>query len=151
MIGRKARNALVPEWMELGGWTAGCYQPAAELIHAAYAEHIDASINDQYRTLHGSLRFLHNIVRFPGCGVFEANSSLVLRDRGVDALAGILLCSRVAPDVAHITQICVAEKYRRRGLGRASDGTFYRPSGRCRVFSDHAYCDRIEPAGGAAV
>ena len=111
--------AGVPGGMELGGWTAACYQPAAELIHAAYAEHIDARINDQYRTLHGSLRFLHNIVRFPGCGVFEANSSLVLRDRAVDALAGILLCSRVAPDVAHITQICVAEQYRRRGLGRA--------------------------------
>jgi ribosomal protein S18 acetylase RimI-like enzyme len=110
---------LVPEVMELGGWTAACYQPAAELIHAAYAEHIDASINDQYRTLHGSLRFLHNIVRFPGCGVFEANSSLVLRERGADALAGILLCSRVAPEVAHITQICVAEEYRRQGLGRA--------------------------------
>ncbi len=110
---------LVPEGMELGGWTAVCYQPAAELIHAAYAEHVDASINDQYRTLHGSLRFLHNIVRFPGCGVFEANSSLVLRERGMDALAGILLCSRVAPEVAHITQICVAERYRRRGLGRA--------------------------------
>jgi ribosomal protein S18 acetylase RimI-like enzyme len=116
---QKRSQTLLPEAMELGGWTAACYQPAAELIHAAYAEHIDASINDQYRTLHGSLRFLHNIVRFPGCGVFEANSSLVLRDRGVDPLAGILLCSRVAPDVAHITQICVAEQYRRRGLGRA--------------------------------
>jgi ribosomal protein S18 acetylase RimI-like enzyme len=112
-------STRVPEGMELGGWTAACYQPAAELIHAAYADHIDACINDQYRTLHGSLRFLHNIVRFPGCGVFEANSSLVLRERGADALAGILLCSRVAPEVAHITQICVAERYRQRGLGRA--------------------------------
>jgi GNAT superfamily N-acetyltransferase len=112
-------EAGLPAGMEMSGWTAGCYQPAAELIHSAYAEHIDASINDQYRTLHGSLRFLHNIVRFPGCGVFEANSSLVLRERGVEGLAGVLLCSRVAPDVAHITQICIAEKYRRQGLGRA--------------------------------
>jgi ribosomal protein S18 acetylase RimI-like enzyme len=108
----------IPESMELNGWTAACYQPAAELIHSAYAGHIDASINDQYRTLHGSLRFLHNIVRFPGCGVFEAAASLVLRDRRTGALAGMLLCSRVAPDVAHITQICVAEPYRRQGLGR---------------------------------
>jgi GNAT superfamily N-acetyltransferase len=115
----KSVQVGVPGGMELGGWTAGCYQPAAELIHAAYSEHIDSQINDQYRTLHGSLRFLHNIVRFPGCGVFEANSSLVLRERGVEGLAGVLLCSRVAPDVAHITQICVAERYRRRGLGRA--------------------------------
>jgi ribosomal protein S18 acetylase RimI-like enzyme len=111
-------TARLPEYLEVSSWTAACYQPAAELIHAAYADHVDASINDQYRTLHGSLRFLHNIVRFPGCGVFEANSSWVLRDKRTDTLAGILLCSRVAPDVAHITQICVATAYRRRGLGR---------------------------------
>jgi len=109
----------IPEYLELSGWTAACYQPAAELIHAAYADHIDASINDQYRSLHGSLRFLHNIVRFPGCGVFEATSSWVLRDKRTDTMAGMLLCSRVAPDVAHITQICVAGPYRRHGLGRA--------------------------------
>ncbi|WP_213804901.1 GNAT family N-acetyltransferase [Granulicella sp. dw_53] len=109
---------ILPEYMELSRWTSTSYQPAAELIHAAYANHIDASINDQYRTLHGSLRFLHNIVRFPGCGVFEANSSWVLRDKRIDMLAGMLLCSRVAPDVAHITQLCVAAPYRRHGLGR---------------------------------
>ena len=108
----------IPEYLELSHWTAACYQPAAELIHSAYADHIDSSINDQYRTLHGSLRFLHNIVRFPGCGVFEADSSWVLRDTRTDTLAGMLLCSRVASDVGHITQICVASGYRRRGLGR---------------------------------
>jgi ribosomal protein S18 acetylase RimI-like enzyme len=108
----------IPESLELTSWTGACYQPAAELIHAAYSQHIDASINDQYRTLHGSLRFLHNIVRFPGCGVFEAESSWVLRDRVTGALAGMLLCSRVAPDVAHVTQICIAAAYRRQGLGR---------------------------------
>jgi ribosomal protein S18 acetylase RimI-like enzyme len=109
----------IPESMELSGWTAACYQPAAELIHAAYNGHIDASINDQYRSLHGSLRFLHNIVRFPGCGVFEGSASWVLRDKWTGALTGMLLCSRVAPDVAHITQICVAGPFRGQGLGRA--------------------------------
>ncbi len=33
-------------------------------------------------------------------------------------LAGILLCSRVSPEVAHVTQLCVAAPYRRHGLGR---------------------------------
>jgi ribosomal protein S18 acetylase RimI-like enzyme len=108
----------LPDSLELASWTGACYQPAAELIHAAYSQHIDASINDQYRTLHGSLRFLHNIVRFPGCGVFEASASWVLRDRTTGVLAGMLLCSRVAPDVAHVTQICIAAAYRRQGLGR---------------------------------
>lgn len=110
--------ATIPEYLELNEWTGGCYQPAAELIHAAYAGHIDSSINDQYRTLHGSLRFLHNIVRFPGCGVFAPKSSWVVRDARTDTLAGMLLCSRVSSDVAHITQLCVAGPYRRHGLGR---------------------------------
>jgi ribosomal protein S18 acetylase RimI-like enzyme len=30
----------------------------------------------------------------------------------------MILCSRVAPDVAHITQLCVAKRYRGTGLGR---------------------------------
>ncbi len=31
----------------------------------------------------------------------------------------MVLCSRVAGDVAHITQICIAEEHRGRGLGKA--------------------------------
>ena len=98
-------------------WTAADFQPAAELIHLAYASHVDARINDQYRTLNGSLRFLHNIVRFPGCGVFEANHSWVLEHRRSGTLRGVLLCSRVADDVAHITQLCVAPDLRGQHLG----------------------------------
>jgi ribosomal protein S18 acetylase RimI-like enzyme len=107
----------LPSGLELCPWAPPFYQPAAELIHAAYAGHLDAQINDQYRTLHGSLRFLHNIVRFPGCGEFDPGASWILRERLSHALAGLLLCSRVAPDVAHMTQLCVAPAYRGRGLG----------------------------------
>jgi ribosomal protein S18 acetylase RimI-like enzyme len=108
---------LLPPTLELCAWNPSFYQLSAELIHAAYAGHIDSSINDQYRTLAGSVRFLHNIVRFPGCGVFDPQSSWVLRDRGSSALVGIILCSRVAPDTAHVTQLCVAPAFRGRGLG----------------------------------
>ena len=108
-----------PGDVELIPWSSIYYQVAAELIHAAYAGHIDARINDQYCSLHGSLRFLHNIVRFPGCGVFEAEQSWLLRDRNTGALVGMVLCSRVAPDVAHITQLCVAPSHRGKGLGQA--------------------------------
>lgn len=104
--------------VELRGWLAVDYQAAAELIQDSYRGHVDASINDQYRSLHGALRFLHNIVRFPGCGIFEPEQSWVLRDERTGDLAGILLCSRVAEDVMHITQLCIAPAYRGRGLGR---------------------------------
>lgn len=105
--------------VEVVPWSSIYYQVAAELIHEAYAGHIDATINDQYCSLHGSLRFLHNIVRFPGCGVFEAEQSWLLRDRATGRLVGMVLCSRVATDVAHITQLCVAPSHRGRGLGQA--------------------------------
>jgi len=107
----------VPAELELLLWTTEDYQAAAELIHASYAGHCDTQINDQYRSLHGSLRFLHNIVRFPGCGVFESNFSWMMRERQSGALVGMVLCSRVGAGVAHITQLCVAQTYRGRGLG----------------------------------
>jgi ribosomal protein S18 acetylase RimI-like enzyme len=106
-----------PSGFEFLPWSSNFYQHSAELIHRAYQGHIDSSINDQYRSLAGSLRFLHNIIRFPGCGVFDSQSSWVLRDRANHALAAVILCSRVAPDVAHVTQLCVAPAYRHRRLG----------------------------------
>ncbi len=104
--------------LTLTRWSNELYQRTAELIHDAYGGHVDATINDQYRTLHGSLRFLHNIVRFPGCGVFEAESSWVLTEGAAGAPVAVVLCSRVAPDVAHVTQLCVAPRERGKGLGR---------------------------------
>ncbi len=107
----------LPDGVELVPWSANYYQASAAVIHDAYAGHIDAKINDQYCTLHGSLRFLHNIVRFPGCGVFDPDQSWVLRYKSTGALIGMLLCSRVADDVAHITQLCVGRSWRSYGLG----------------------------------
>ncbi len=107
----------LPAGLELRRWLPADYQPAAELIRMAYEGHIDAQINDQYRSLNGSLRFLHNIVRFPGCGIFDPRSSWVLHDPESRALAGILLCSRVRNDTAHITQLCISKQYRGRQLG----------------------------------
>ncbi len=117
------RPVPVPATLELCAWAPGFYQASAELIQACYTGHLDSEINDQYRSLQGSLRFLHNIVRFPGCGTFDPESSWVLRRRASGMLAGILLCSRVAPmgpegAVAHVTQLCVAPEYRGQHLGR---------------------------------
>ncbi len=41
----------------------------------------------------------------------------MLRDKNSGALVGMLLCSRVAEDVAHITQLCVANPFRGKHLG----------------------------------
>lgn len=107
---------LKPEF-EIRPWSEPEYQPAAALITAAYRGHVDAEINDQYRTLSGSLRFLNNIVRFPGCGTFDPQASFVVVQRHSRSLVGLILCSQIRPDVGHITQVCVLPEYRSAGLG----------------------------------
>ena len=103
--------------LEIRPWSDQDYQPAAAVITAAYRGHVDAQINDQYRTLSGSLRFLNNIVRFPGCGLFDAESSFVAMQRGTRNMIGLILCSRVRYDVGHVTQVCVLPEQRSRGIG----------------------------------
>jgi ribosomal protein S18 acetylase RimI-like enzyme len=113
--------AFPPE-IEVRRWSEQDYQPAAALITAAYRGHVDAEINDQYRSLSGSLRFLNNIVRFPGCGTFDPESSFVAIHKRT-TLAGLILCSRVRNDVGHVTQICVLPEFRSHGIGEALLGT----------------------------
>jgi ribosomal protein S18 acetylase RimI-like enzyme len=103
--------------IELRHWSEQDYQPAAAVITTAYRGHVDSQINDQYRTLSGSLRFLNNIVRFPGCGTFDAEGSFVVVHKRARSLVGLILCSRVRHDVGHVTQVCVLPEYRSRGLG----------------------------------
>jgi ribosomal protein S18 acetylase RimI-like enzyme len=107
---------LVPEF-ELRPWSEEQYQSAAALITAAYRGHVDSDINDQYRTLTGSLRFLNNIVRFPGCGTFDPQASFAILQRRTRTLVGLILCSQVRADVGHITQVCILPEYRSAGLG----------------------------------
>jgi len=107
----------IPAQMELRRWSENDLGAAARLISTSYEGHLDSHINEQYRTTAGSQRFLHNIVRFPGCGYFDADASLALVERGSTELAGLLLCSRVRDDVGHVTQICIAPQHRGRGLG----------------------------------
>lgn len=97
-------------------WSGEAMDAAAQLIVEAYNNSVDAEINDHYRTRAGALRFLHNLVRFPGCGFFDTGASWMVM--GPDRLRGLILCSRVMPEVTHITQICVWPGARRQGLGQ---------------------------------
>ena len=119
-LGKSApQNLPIHPDVEIRPWTEADYQPSAAVITAAYRGHVDAQINDQYHTLSGSLRFLNNIVRFPGCGTFDAESSFVALDRKTRSLIGLILCSRVRSDVGHVTQVCVLPEYRGRGIGES--------------------------------
>lgn len=108
----------LPPSLVLRGWREGDFAAAGRLIAQSYHGHLDSVINDQYRTTAGSLRFLHNIVRFPGCGQFDPSTSMVLAHTDRDELAAIVLCSRVSHDTGHVTQLCVEPGLRQTGLGR---------------------------------
>lgn len=97
-------------------WEPGREEEAARIIAAAYREHVDSNINDQYRSMSGARKFLHNVVNYPGCGTFFAPASLVAMG-GHHKLAGLALSSLVASDVGHITQICVAPEWKGHGIG----------------------------------
>jgi len=119
MLRNDALKAAAPmdHEIEVRRWSELDYQPAAAVITTAYRGHVDSEINDQYRTLSGSLRFLNNIVRFPGCGTFDPEGSFVAVHKRARSLVGLILCSRVRHDVGHVTQVCVLPEYRSRGLG----------------------------------
>ena len=111
----------VPELkgLSLRHWSEQDFQPGANVIMQAYAGHVDSEINDQYRSIAGSMRFLNNIVRFPGCGTFDPASSFTAVHSATRAVVGMLLCSRVRDDVGHVTQVCLLPEYQKQGLARA--------------------------------
>jgi ribosomal protein S18 acetylase RimI-like enzyme len=108
----------LPPELELRVWRDDDLNAAGRLISEAYLGHPDSFINDQYRSPTGSLRFLHNIVRYSGCGVFSPMVSHIIMERSTREVVALLLGSRVSARSGHITQICVRSQYRRQGLGR---------------------------------
>ncbi len=108
----------LPAELELRPWRDDDLSAAGRLIAEAYKGHSDSEINDQYCSVQGSMRFLHNIARYSGCGVFAPQVSHVVLDRRTRELIALVLGSRVSPQSGHITQLCVHPTYRRRGLAR---------------------------------
>lgn len=108
----------VPRELELRPWREEDLAAAGRLIAEAYSDHPDSLINDQYRSAQGSMRFLHNIVRYAGCGTFSPHVSHILCERSTREMVALVLGSRVSAQSGHITQLCVRPLYRRRGLGR---------------------------------
>jgi ribosomal protein S18 acetylase RimI-like enzyme len=108
----------LPAGLEMRPWRDEDISSASQLINEAYRDHPDGVINDQYRSPQGSLRFLHNIVRYSGCGTFSPQVSFVIVKRANRELVALVLGSRVSLESGHITQVCVHPTYRRRGLAR---------------------------------
>ncbi|MGB8028718.1 MAG: N-acetyltransferase [Terracidiphilus sp.] len=114
----KPPDVDLPANLEFRSWREADLAPAARLICEAYRDHPDSLINDQYRSVHGSMRFLNNIVHYAGCGSFSQQASYVVVERASRELAALVLGSRVSGPSGHLTQVCVHPGFRRRGLAR---------------------------------
>jgi ribosomal protein S18 acetylase RimI-like enzyme len=98
-------------------WTPGMIDESAGLIARSYDGHIDAHINDLYRTPGGARKFLENIVQYPGCGRFYQPGSFAARDKVTQRLVGAVLASVVSNATGHVTQVCVGPEAQASGLG----------------------------------
>jgi ribosomal protein S18 acetylase RimI-like enzyme len=98
-------------------WAERYQEETAHLVAAAYRGHVDSEINDQYRTIPGARHFLTNIIRYPGCGVFTPEASVVAHDTHTGKISGACLASLVSPSSGHITQLCVLPAIRGAHLG----------------------------------
>ncbi len=130
-VPREAFGRRPPPTITFEPWSEQFLEAVGQLISRSYVGHVDSQINDQYRSVAGARRFLHNIIQYPGCGAFYDGASIMARDSITRELCGISLTSMVQPKVGHITQICVVPE--RRGAGVGSE-LLWR--------SVRAFCDR---------
>lgn len=114
-------------------WGEQHFDEAARVITQAYHGHIDSDINDQYRTVGGAIRFLRNIIQYPGCGTFFSPGSFITVRRPArtatgavrstpaaaqaQSVCGMVLTSVVHPEVGHVTQVCVTPAMHGAGVG----------------------------------
>jgi ribosomal protein S18 acetylase RimI-like enzyme len=110
---------MLPADIQIAPWNARWIPEAGRLITRAYQGHVDSEISDQYRSQSGAMRFLDNIVRYPGCGVFYPAGSFLAFRTGSASPCGMVLSSVVQDRVAHITQLCVEPELQDAGIGSA--------------------------------
>lgn len=98
---------------------------AARLLFHAYRLHVDAAINDQYRSVAGTSHLIENIVHLKGCGESIPRASFIAIHRATRKLAGILALTAVRPGTAHIPQVAVDTEFQGQGVGVALMGSSF--------------------------
>ncbi|MBZ5516985.1 MAG: GNAT family N-acetyltransferase [Acidobacteriia bacterium] len=100
-------------------WERKHDRAVADLVYGVYRGHIDGEINDQYRSLGGTIHLVDNIVHQRGCGEMLHGASLVATHQPSGILAAALAVTAVRSRTAHIPQIAVRREFQSSGLGTA--------------------------------
>lgn len=114
----KARGGLLGE-IRIEPWRRSHDAKASRLLADVYREHVDAAINDQYRSVTGTAHLVENIVHLRGCGETLPEASLIAIHIPTGLIAGILAVTAVRTATAHIPQIAVASEFQHSGIGAA--------------------------------
>jgi len=107
---------LPAESVRLGAWRDEDSAPALRLLAAAYEGTREQACFAPHNHLHEWAAYVGQILKTPGCGMFQPDASFTLKDTD-GRTAGLVLTTRVAPDTAHIAQIAISPALRGRGLG----------------------------------
>ncbi|MEK6289321.1 MAG: GNAT family N-acetyltransferase [Acidobacteriota bacterium] len=103
--------------ISLRQWQQIDFGDAKRVINRSYRGTHDSRINGQYRTEEGCGELLTILTDHIWCGDFLPQASRVAFRRS-DAMAGVLIASRVSRGVGHIGQISVLPAHQGRGIGR---------------------------------
>jgi ribosomal protein S18 acetylase RimI-like enzyme len=98
-------------------WQEDDFAQAARVIHRSYRGTYDRLVNSQYRSEGGCAELLTILTDHIWCGDFLAQVSQIASLHS-GTIAGVLIASRVASGVGHISQISVHPAQQGRGIGR---------------------------------
>ena len=116
-VGREGVGGPPPSDFVIKPWQRRHDREAGRLLYETYRDHVDAVINDQYRSETGTTNLVENILYYQGCGAYLPNASKVAIHRSTQQLAGLLILTAVRPGSGHIPQIAVAKQFQSRCIG----------------------------------
>jgi ribosomal protein S18 acetylase RimI-like enzyme len=110
-------GGLLPPIPHLRAWRDDDTSGTAALLASAYPLADDGRPFAPRGTAEEWREYVGQLVGAAGCGTLLPDASFVVQ-AGDEAIAGLVLTTRLAPGTAHIAQIAVAPRAQRRGLGR---------------------------------
>jgi ribosomal protein S18 acetylase RimI-like enzyme len=104
--------------VRIRAWEDHDFAQAARVVHRSYRGGPDSLINSQYASEDGCAELVSILTDHIWCGDFLPRVSRVTARRQSGSLAGVLIASRLAPGVGHISQISVHPAWQNLGIGR---------------------------------
>ena len=87
------------------------------LLGVAYAGSTAERCFAPHQDLGEWAQYVGQLLGSPGCGRFMPEWSVVAEERSTQAVVGVTMATRVAPDTAHIAQVAVDPGFEGQGLG----------------------------------